>query len=73
LAQSLHSHPHSVPQALQHYAEARWQRNAKVQARAIRNGEIFHLTGPLRMGRDVSLKLLGERLLDVPWLYAYGR
>ena len=73
LAQSLHAHPHNVPQALQHYSDARWQRNAKVQARAIRNGEIFHLTGPLRIGRDVSLQLLGERLLDVPWLYAYGR
>jgi salicylate hydroxylase len=23
----------------------------------------------LRWGRDVSMRLFGERLLDVPWLY----
>jgi salicylate hydroxylase len=59
----------TVPEALQRFANARWQRNARVQARALRNGEIFHFTGPLRMGRDVSLKFLGARVLDVPWLY----
>ena len=26
-------------------------------------------TGPVRWARNLSLKLLGERLLDVPWLY----
>ncbi len=56
---------------LQRYAQARWQRNARVQARALRNGQIFHATGPVRWGRDVSMKLLGERLLDLPWLYGF--
>lgn len=55
--------------ALACYAAQRWQRNARVQARALRNGQIFHATGPLRWGRDVSMKVLGERVLDVPWLY----
>ena len=59
-----------VPLALRRYALNRWQRNARVQARAVRNGEIFHATGPLRLGRDIALKLLGHRLLDMPWLYA---
>jgi salicylate hydroxylase len=58
-----------VAKALKIYANNRWQRNARVQARAIRNGEIFHMKGPMRLGRDLSLKLLGKRLLDVPWLY----
>jgi salicylate hydroxylase len=58
-----------VQQALGRYAEGRWQRNARVQARARRNGEIFHATGPMRLGRDAALRLLGERLLDTPWLY----
>ena len=71
LVASLRTHGADVPAALAHYAQVRWQRNARVQARAIRNGEIFHLRGPMRLGRDVSLKLLGERLLDVPWLYGY--
>ena len=58
-----------VSTALSQFAHARWQRNARVQARSIRNGEIFHASGLMRWGRDVSLGLLGERLLDLPWLY----
>ena len=54
---------------LARYAQARWQRVARVQARAIRNGRIFHATGLVRVGRDTSIRLLGERILDVPWLY----
>ncbi|MDB5779393.1 MAG: monooxygenase, FAD-binding protein [Polaromonas sp.] len=58
-----------VPTLLQRYALNRWQRNARVQARSLRNGRIFHAGGLLRWGRDASMKLLGERVLDVPWLY----
>lgn len=61
--------PGGVPAALMRYAEARWQRNARVQARARRNAAIFHMTGPMRFGRDLSLRALGPTLLDVPWLY----
>jgi salicylate hydroxylase len=60
-----------VPQRLQQFAQARWSRNARVQARAVRNGQIFHATGPMRMGRDMGLRLMGARLMDVPWLYRY--
>ena len=58
-----------VPAAFARYAEARWQRNAMVQARARRNGQVFHATGPMRLGRDLALRTLGARLLDQPWLY----
>ena len=58
-----------VPAALQHLAETRWRRNARVQRRAIRNGQVFHARGLVRIGRDLSLKMLGARLLDMPWLY----
>ena len=58
-----------VVPALQRYALARWQRNARVQARSERNGQIFHAQGPLRWARDASMKLLGQKLLDMPWLY----
>lgn len=61
-----------VPARLQHYAQARWQRASRVQARAIRNGTIFHASGLVRLGRDTSIRLLGQRLLDQPWLYAGG-
>jgi salicylate hydroxylase len=62
-----------MPQRLQAFAQARWQRNARVQARALRNGQIFHATGVTRVGRDMGLRLMGARLMDVPWLYGYGR
>jgi salicylate hydroxylase len=58
-----------VPTLLQRYALNRWQRNAKVQAKAMLNGGIFHADGFLQVARDTSLKLFGQRLLDMPWLY----
>ncbi len=58
-----------VPQALQNYAQARWQRVARVQSRSLRNGTIFHASGPLRLGRDLALRSLGARIMDLPWLY----
>ena len=65
--------PQTAPAALQQYAANRWQRNARVQARALRNGQIFHATGPMRWGRDAAMKLKGEKLLDMPWLYGFSR
>ncbi len=59
-----------VPDALQTYANARWQRNARVQRRAMRNEQIFHAAGVVALGRDLSMRLLGERLMDLPWLYS---
>ncbi len=70
LAQVLNMDAIEVSLRLRRYALSRWQRCARVQSRAARNGLIFHAQGPLRWGRDVSLRLLGERLLDLPWLYS---
>jgi len=64
--------PVDVPAMLRDYAARRWQRNARVQARAIKNGEIFHAEGLLRLGRDLAMRVAGERLLDQAWLYAGG-
>ena len=61
-----------VQQGLLRFAQARWQRNARVQQRAIRNGNIFHARGPVRFARDMGLRMLGARLMDVPWLYGYN-
>ncbi len=60
----------SINERWQLYAEMRWARNARVQARSIRNGRIFHMQGPMRWGRDLAMRLMGESLMDVPWLYA---
>ena len=69
LAQCLSAGSVPVTQQLQAYAEQRWARNARVQARAIRNGSIFHATGPVAWGRNLSMRLMGGRLMDQPWLY----
>lgn len=69
LQQALTPRGQPIDEQLAWYAQQRWARNARVQARSIRNGQIFHATGLVRWGRDVAIKLLGERLLDVPWLY----
>jgi salicylate hydroxylase len=61
--------PGTVEQRWAQYAQQRWARNARVQARSIRNGEIFHAQGAIALGRNLSLQLLGARLMDLPWLY----
>ena len=58
-----------VQASLARYALHRWQRVARVQARARRQSDIFHATGPMQWGRDAALALLGRRLLDQPWLW----
>ncbi|WP_416547990.1 FAD-dependent monooxygenase [Limnohabitans sp. DCL3] len=72
LAQCLTVGNAAVPEQLQAYAEKRWARNALVQTRAIRNGQIFHATGPMAVGRNLSMRLMGERVMDLPWLYGGG-
>ena len=59
----------SVEQRLQAYAQARWQRVAKVQARARRNARLFHASGVLAWGRDAAMRWGGAAVMDMPWLY----
>jgi salicylate hydroxylase len=72
LGQCLSAETGRVADRLQAYAEQRWARNARVQARAIRNGRIFHAQGAVALGRNLSMRLMGERVMDVPWLYGGG-
>ena len=62
-----------VQTALQFYAQTRWHRNASVQRRALRNAQIFHATGLLALGRNLSMRVLSERVMDLPWLYGHGQ
>ena len=71
LAMAMKQNPSDLPSALQLYAQSRWQRNAKVQARARRNGQIFHAKPPVSWVRDAAMGVLGEKIMDVPWLYGY--
>jgi salicylate hydroxylase len=72
LAQCLGAGGASVSEHLLAYAAQRWARNARVQARAIRNGRIFHAQGAVAVGRNLSMRLMGERVMDLPWLYGGG-
>lgn len=72
LQKALSMHDLDVNLRLRRYALNRWQRNARVQERSLRNGRIFHATGLVRFGRDLSLRALGGRIMDVPWLYQGG-
>lgn len=58
------------PSLFARYAQLRWPRVARVQRQSQRNGRIFHADGLLRVARNAAMALLGERLLDNPWLYA---
>ena len=69
LAQQLGASGSDAAGAALRYAKVRWQRNRRVQLRAERNGRVFHAGGLTRLGRDMALRLFGERLLDMPWLY----
>ena len=73
LAQCLAQGAGRTADRLQAYAEQRWARNARVQARAIRNGRIFHAQGLVAVGRNLSMRLMGERVMDLPWLYGQGK
>jgi salicylate hydroxylase len=72
LGQSLTLPGLTMAARLNRYAQARWHRNAQVQRRSVRNGVIFHARGPLRWARNLALGVLGERLIDLPWLYGGG-
>ena len=63
---------HAVADGLQAFAAQRWQRNAQVQRGAIRNGQVFHARGLMRLGRDVGLRLAAPMLMDQPWLYGHS-
>jgi salicylate hydroxylase len=61
----------NVGAALQAYAKARWQRNARVQIQSQMQGFAFHASGLTRLARDAVLRAAGERLTAMPWLYDY--
>jgi salicylate hydroxylase len=60
-----------IPAALQHYAQLRRARVARVQRTARRNGAIYHLAGPMALARDLAIKAMGARqmLARQDWIY----
>lgn len=62
-----------MPQALATYEAVRKARIEKVRRRGNFNRFAYHLSGPLRLGRDIVLALRPPQSLaaDLDWLYGY--
>jgi salicylate hydroxylase len=60
-----------IPAALKRYGRLRRARVLRVQRAARRSGRIYHLTGPLALARDLTIKALGARrmLARQDWIY----
>lgn len=61
----------TMDKALQAYANARWQRNARVQVQSQMQGAAFHASGLIRLARDAVLRVAGARTTGMHWLYDY--
>jgi salicylate hydroxylase len=70
LGSAIASQP-NIDMALQAYAKARWKRNARVQIQSQMQGMAFHASGLTRMARDAVLRVAGERVTAMSWLYSY--
>lgn len=62
-----------IAAALTQYGRARRARVKRVQRTARQQGQIYHLTGPLALARDLSIRALGpERMLArQDWIYGW--
>lgn len=63
----------SIAAALKQYGRARRARVRQVQRTARQQGQIYHLTGPLALARDLAIRALGpERMLArQDWIYGW--
>ena len=71
IAKCLESLPTNPAAAFAQYAAQRAQRVTRVQRTARKNGQTYHLGGPVRFARDQVIRLLGgSRLLSrQDWIY----
>jgi salicylate hydroxylase len=60
-----------IPAALKRYGRLRRARVLQVQRAARRSGRIYHLTGPLALARDLTIKAMGtsRMLARQDWIY----
>jgi salicylate hydroxylase len=61
-----------VPAALAIYSRDRVARAARVQREALKQGRIYHLSGPLAFGRDVTMRVLGAHRISERYDWLYG-
>ena len=63
----------SINEAFASYELARRNRKRKVQAAAARNGWIYHLSGPLALARNITLRTMpgSTMMASLDWLYGH--
>ena len=61
-----------VPEALSAYSRSRVARATRVQVEALRQGSIYHLSGPAAFARDVAMRLMGPQRLKARYDWLYG-
>jgi salicylate hydroxylase len=73
LAREIAASPAEVPLAFARYQTARLQRVARVASASYRNGQIYHLGGPMAAARNATMQLMGGRRLieSYDWLYGW--
>lgn len=72
LAELVAARPDDMPAALAAYEALRRPRVARAAARGRLNQRAYHAAGPMALGRNLVMRLRGERLAaDLDWLYGY--
>ena len=67
------SGPSDVPHALRSYQNARMERSQRVQEASCRNGDIYHMDGPMRQARNLTLRYApaSNLMAKYDWLYGW--
>ncbi len=73
LAASMARTPDDVPGAMRRYERARGRRTGRAQRGARRNSRAYHLAGSEALLRNLTLRVLGGKMLlrSYDWLYAW--
>ncbi|MEJ8475528.1 FAD-dependent monooxygenase [Roseibium algae] len=73
LAAAITPQTNDMAASLKTYEQNRVQRVIKVQRTAEKNGQIYHMQGPLALGRDTVLKLSSQQSLAArtDWIYSW--
>ena len=66
------SQSNNIPDALATYSRDRVARATRVQVESIRQGRIYHLSGPMGFARDAAMRLLGPQRLSARYDWLFG-
>ncbi len=61
-----------VPEALRIYSRSRVARATRVQLEALRQGRVYHMSGPAAFARDLAMRLMGPQRLKTRYDWLYG-